>query len=203
MKVKIKYSVLTYEGKKTSKTQIYDNCPDFEAYKGEPLILSGKQVTEGFDYTIEYQVDKWVEEFDKKDWMEENDVQIIFDWKVVSAKVQSKELIVKQKTLTQSEIVGLWLEMVEMSDGLKANFVAVYSEMKPVIKDFKFDKQIDITMKGLSVGFKSTINVYDSIKQFQAGLDKIKLDDYKTISFGKTSYNLEKVKENINNSLTE
>lgn len=209
MEVKIKYNVLTYEGKTTTKTVTYDNCPDFESYKGKPLILEGKQLTEGFDYTVEYQVDKWVEEFDKWDWMEENDVQIIFSWEVVSAKKESKNLIVKEKNLTQSEMVGLWLKLSDTSEEYKANFIAVYSEMKSTIKDLKFEKQIDVTMKAMGVGIESAINVYKRLDDFDKALKHIKLDDYSSIKNGVVVYDKEKrdkdiedfIKNNI--SLTE
>lgn len=199
MEVKIKYSILTYGGKKTSKVETYKTCPDFEVIKNEPINLGGELIPT--DVTVADQIDEWVSSFDKKLWMDINDIQTIFDWKIVSA--QSKNLIVKQKSLTHSEMVGVWLNLVEGSEEFKANFIAVYSELKPAIKGLKYELQIDITLKSISLGVKSAINAYESLKDYQKFLDNINLDEYKSISYGKTSYNFDKIKEDFNNSLTK
>lgn len=197
MKTTIKYKVLFHDGKK-GKIRVEYDCPDFTDKEIEPLVLNGKQVSDGHTHTIEMQIDEWVGEFDKKGWMEENDVMIIFDWKVVSAKTEQApmtNLIVKEKTLTQSEMVGLFVQMSPMSEELKTEFIAVYSEIKPAIKDLKFDKQIDITFKGLSVGFKAATEAYRYLTEYQRALNVVDSKAWITTTNGRTEYDKDKLKE--------
>lgn len=195
MKTTIKYKVLYYHGGMGEIKVDYD-CPDFSDIEVEPLVLNGKQVTDGHIHTIESQIDEWVGEFDKKEWMNSNDIMTIFDWQVVSAK--SKEspninLVVKEKKLTQSEMVGLFVQMSSMSDDLKLEFIAVYKELKPTIKNLKFDKQIDITFKGLNIGMKAASQAYKYISEFSKTMSDMKTDDYKSISWGETIFDKDKM----------
>jgi hypothetical protein len=186
MKTTIKYDVIFYDGNKGKLKVDYD-CPDFEDIDIAPLILNGKHVSDGHTNTIEMQIDEWVGEFDKKEWMNSNDVMIINDWEVVSARTESEpktNLVIKEKKLTQSEMVGLFIQMAPMSDDLKLEFIAVYKEMKPAIKNLKFDKQIDLTFKGLSIGMKAASQAYKYITEFSKTMGDMKTDDYASISYG-------------------
>ena len=197
MKTTIKYKVLFHDGKKGNVKVDYD-CPDFTDKEIAPLILNGKKVSDGHTYTVEMQIDEWVGEFDKSDLMNEKDIMMIFDWKVVSAKAKENpntNLIVKPQTLTQSEMVGLYVQMAPMSEELKTEFIAVYSEMKPTIKDLKFDKQIDITFKSLGVGFKAAQEAYRYLTDYQKALNQIDSKSWVTTTNGRTTYDKDKLRE--------
>jgi len=197
MKTTIKYKVLFYDGKK-GKIKVDYDCPDFTDEEIGPLILHGKKVSDGHTYTIEQQIDEWVNEFDKKVWMEANDVMIIFDWKVVSAKhaeAPQTNLIVKPQKMTQSEMVGLYVQMAPMSEELKKEFIAVYAEIKPAIEKLPFDKQIDITFKGLGVGFKAAQEAYRYLTEYQKALNVVDSKSWVTTVNGRTTYDKDKLKE--------
>lgn len=197
MKTTIKYKVLFYDGKK-GKIKVDYDCPDFTDEEIEPLVLNGKKVSDGHTYTIEQQIDEWVNEFDKKDWMEDNDVMMIFDWKVVSAKAESAlqtNLVVKPQKLSQSEMVGLYVQMAPMSEELKTEFIAVYAEIKPAIEKLPFDKQIDITFKGLGVGFKAAQEAYRYLTDYQKALNQIDSKSWVTTTNGRTTYDKDKLRE--------
>ena len=190
MKTTIKYKVLFYDGKK-GKIKVEYDCPDFADEEIEPLVLKGKQVSDGHTYTIEQQIDEWVNEFDKKDWMEANGVMMIFDWKVASAKAESApqtNLVVKPQKLSQSEMVGLYVQMAPMSEELKTEFIAVYAEIKPAIEKLPFNKQIDITFKGLGVGFKAAQEAYRYLTEYQRALNVIDSKLWITTKNGRTEY---------------
>lgn len=197
MKTTIKYKVLFYDGKK-GKIKVDYDCPDFGDEEIEPLVVNGKKVSDGHTYTIEQQIDEWVNEFDKKDWMEENDVIMIFDWEVVSAKVESApqtNLVVKPQKLSQSEMVGLYVQMAPMSEELKTEFIAVYAEIKPAIEKLPFDKQIDITFKSLGVGFKAAQEAYRYLTEYQRALNVVDSKLWITTANGRTEYDKNKLRE--------
>ena len=197
MKTTIKYSVLFHDGKK-GKLKVDYECPDFVDEAVPPLILNGKQVSDGHTNTVEMQIDEWVGEFDKTDLMNEKDIMLIFDWVVASAKAKNNpntNLIVKPQTLSQSEMVGLYVQMAPMSEELKTEFIAVYSEMKPTIKDLKFDKQIDITFKSLGVGLKAAQEAYRYLTDYQKALNQIDSKSWVTTTNGRTTYDKDKLKE--------
>jgi hypothetical protein len=56
--------------------------------------------------------------------------------------------------------------------------------MKPAIKNLKFDKQIDLTFKGLSIGMKAASQAYKYITEFSKTMGDMKTDDYASISYG-------------------
>jgi hypothetical protein len=195
MKTKIKYEVLFYDGKKGHVNVNYD-CPDFQDIENDPFVLDGKKIADASTTTVKDQIDEWVHDLDKRDIMDKHDISIIFNWEVISAKSKETpkmDLIQREKKLTQSELVGLFVQNAPMSEDLKVEFVAVYKELKPSIKDLKFDKQIDLTFKGLKIGMKAATEAYKYINEFSNTMRGMKTDDYKSISWGKTIFDKEKM----------
>jgi hypothetical protein len=184
MKATIKYKVLFCSGKKGTIKVDYE-CPDFEHIDKEPIIIGTEVITT--DISVEQQIDEWVASFDKTDLMYSNDIMIIFNWDIVSAKPKdvNKNIIVKQRILTQSEMVGLFIKHANMTEDLKTEFIAVYSNLKSTIKNLKFDKQIDITFKSLNIAMMASKEAYRSqIEILKNGLSVYE----KQISYGKTNY---------------
>lgn len=181
MEIKIKYSVLFTNGKKSFIFQNH-TCPDFKNKKKPLTLITGQ--TFDFETSIEEQVDDWVLDLDKTQFMYENDIEIIFDWIILSKNLNNK-IELKQKKLPQSEMVGLFIKEANMTEDLKTEFIAVYSNIKSSIKDLKFDKQIDITLKSLNVAMMASSEAYKSqIKILKDGLSVYE----KKISYGKTNY---------------
>ncbi len=179
MKTKIQYTVMYYSGRRGTKTVTYD-CPDFEEQVfttifnlalPEPVIL-----------TVEKQIDSWVGEFDKTDFMNKNEIDIIFDWKVLSAKADKtkKELVISKAKLTNEECVKLYASFIE-DERLKLDFIAVYSKMKHTVKDLHYLKQIKIVHEAQSVGYKSVIASFDRMNAAHEEIRKqIKGDGLRT-----------------------
>lgn len=168
MKAKVRFKVVLNNGTIKKLTVEY-NCPNFNVIEGG-VFLNHKCS----NISIKEQIDSWVSDINKKDWMEENDVSTIIDWEVVD---NNSSLPANNFKLTNSEMVGLWLKNSNMSDGLKNEFIAVYKEMKPTIKNLKFDKQIEITFKSLNVGFSAASQAYKSLDDIR----KEVREDYKTL----------------------
>jgi hypothetical protein len=198
MKTTVKYKVLFNSGKKGTIKVDYD-CPDFEHINGTPITVGSEILST--DVSIEQQIDEWVSSFDKRNLMDSHDIMLIFDWKIVSAKPKetNKNIIVKERSLTQSELVGLFVISAPMSDELKKEFAAVYSELKTTIKDLSFDKQIDITFKSLSVGMKAASEAYRYINDFMKSMDNVKTDDHKNISWGETIFDKDRMLDDVRN----
>jgi len=191
MKTTVKYGVL-YENGKKGKVSVKYDCPDFEEIK----FLSPVQPDVECVITIDEQVDDWVTTFDKKEWMNENGVLLIFDWEIKSIKTKSKELVVTKPKITQTDIVGIFAS--EHLDGqIQSDFIAVYVKMKPTIKDLKFNKQIDIVLKGMDVAYGSALNVYKRLNEFSESL-KSEIPRYKEIFDGDLSGNKDEILKDIN-----
>lgn len=183
MKITVKFDVLYYDGKKGKIKADYE-CPDFETIVYDCIFKKGEKIT----VTPQEQADDWVSTFDKSEWMNENDIHLIFNWEITSCKVlvvepivkgvsvvlKTKELVVKAPTLTQSEMVLLLLEQIKMDEKMKHDFIAVYQEMKGAISNLKFDKQFNIVMKAMGVAYTASIATLDHLEEFKNNLNKDK-----------------------------
>lgn len=170
MKTKIKYDVLYYDGRRGKKTVTYE-CPDFEEKIFNKVF--DIELPEPITLTIEKQIDSWVGEFDKAVFMSKNDIKIIFDWKVISVKhtKTNTELIVKDKVLTNEDLIKLFASMLE-DEQVRLDFIAVYSKMKSTIKNLHYKKQIEIVIDAQIVGYKSVIASHERVKDFGNELKK-------------------------------
>lgn len=192
MEIQAKFSVLFYTGKKGTKKQKYE-CPDFEDIITPSFLEKGKTL----NYTAVEQADNWLSEIDKKEWMEANDIQIIFDWEIISCKqkttekkstelalnnLHTKELITKAKKFTNEEIVEIYVNQF-IPEALKNDFIAVYETMKDQIKGMKYKKQIDIVMAGMKVAYRSSSNVFDRLNEIdeQIKADRLKRNNSKIL----------------------
>lgn len=203
MKATVKYDVLFYNGERGTVRETYD-CPDFEDMGPQQVVINGEKISDEYNNTIENQIDEWVSDLDKRDLMNSRDIAIIFNWEIISAKKETtKNLIIKERKLTQSELVGLFVKMSPMSDELKTEFVAVYKELKPSIKNLKFDKQIDITFKGLNIGMKAASQAYKYINEFSKTMSDMKTEDYKSVSWGETVFNKKKMLDDAKEKTTK
>lgn len=177
MKIKVKYDVLFYDGKRGKISKSYD-CPDFEPETFVSAITGDTITTD-----IQEKVDEWVTELDKSAFMNENDIHIIYDWTLNSikkndAKKVKQELIIKPKKLTDEELVILYAHTDGMAT-LKNDFLAVYHEIKEPIKNLKFDKQCSIVFKSLGVAQQASINALDGLTNYKKALNLVNWDNFK------------------------
>lgn len=184
MNIKVRYSVLFYDGKKGSKTQNLE-CPYFEEFVQPCTIFGLGDLT----ITVMEQVDDWVSQQDKKEFMDSNDIQIIFDWEITSIIAteseassskamtatgsKNRELVVKHKKLSKSQIIQHFASMLE-NEKMKADFLGVYIKMKSSISSLSYEKQIEVVLSGMGVAYASAINVYDRLAQFDKELAESK-----------------------------
>lgn len=178
MKAIVKHDVLFYNGRRGKINQTFI-VPEFEEKITDSIIFKGEKVKT----TILEQVDDFISEIDKKDFMEENDIQIIYNWEIISCKVESEkitstsglilknkstEIVLKSKKKSNSEIVQIFATEI-LEDKLKDDFISVYSSMKSSIKSLNYKKQIEIVFDGMKVAYKSAHNVYDRLEAIRNG----------------------------------
>jgi hypothetical protein len=101
----------------------------------------------------------------------------------------------EKKSKLEEDISTNLENKLENESELKTEFIAVYSEMKPSIKDLKFDKQIDITFKSLGVGFKAAQEAYRYLSDYQKALNQIDSKSWVTTTNGRTEYDKDKLRE--------
>jgi len=170
MKITAKYKVLLYNGKKATKKVSYE-CPDFEDNHYE---WKGHKSVE----TAASQADKWLEDVDKSEWMADNDIDIIFDWEIVSAVKEDKQLIQKEEKIDKRKVVALWAkEFSGMEEGLQVEFEAVYSQMYEKIKNLSPSKQIAVTLRATGVALQAATTAYEHIADFTDSLRNPRLDE--------------------------
>jgi hypothetical protein len=164
MEVKIKFDVLTYEGKRKKVTNLYW-VPDYEEIKRVGTFLNRE-----FIITVEEQIDEYIKGIDKAAFMDENDIHIIFDWVIVSAKKIVKgaaniDLIIKPDNHSEDDLVKLFLEVWEVPEKLKIDFLAVYMKMKPTLKGLKLERKIDVVISSMSVAYTSITAAFERVNQ--------------------------------------
>lgn len=141
MKQKIKFKALTYHGKVIFFTKEFD-CPDFEVipstnFKGIDLP----------ETTVETQIIDWLDEQDKSSLMSENDLGIIIDYWI------------PKKKENQFTILD-YLKKANLSEQMILDLMAVYKEIKPLLKGKSIKTQIQMMFSHLNIGYKSASNAY-------------------------------------------
>jgi len=148
MKITAKYSVLSYDGKKGFIKDTYE-CPDFKDIENS-LEIQGK--VHKSIYTAIQQADEWLSDIDKADFMEDNDIHMIFDWSIISAIKEDTQLIPSKVKISKKEGVYLWLTHLSgFGEDFQNEFRAVYTKLYPKIKNLKLDKQISMTLSGIDL----------------------------------------------------
>jgi len=141
MKQKIKFKALTYHGKVIFFTKEFD-CPDFEVipstnFKGIDLP----------ETTVESQIIDWLDEQDKDSLMIEKNLGVIIDYWI------------PKKKESQFTILD-YLKKANLSEQMILDLVAVYKEIKPLLKGKSVKTQIHMMFSHLNVGYKSASNAY-------------------------------------------
>lgn len=156
METKVKYDALTHEGKRVKITKKYI-VPDYEEIVSE--FLGRRVVT-----TVESQIDEYISDLDKAEFMEENDLHLIFDWKIISAKKESKELVVSKKAPNKDKQVKMFIEVWEMDEKIKLDFLAVYLKMKPSLKGLSIEKIVEVVISSMGASYQAVGAAFDRIE---------------------------------------
>lgn len=168
----IKFKCVTYNGKIRHFSKKYEH-EDFE----DEVINSLLGVTLGREITItkESKIMEWLDNQDKREFMDENDIHLILDYWIVSTKTkkQKSESIALFKKAKLDAMVGFWQDYKQKNpnseniDKLITDFFVCYDKMKDSISELSITKQFEITFKGMDIAYKSAINVYDHMKEFE------------------------------------
>lgn len=144
MKQKIKFKALSYQGKVILFTKEFD-CPDFKVIPANKI--GDLELTET---SIESQVIDWLDEQDKTDLMIEKDLGVIIDY-WIPKKNKSKLTIVD------------YLKSANLSEQLTLDLIAVYKEIKPLLKGKSIETQIKILFSHINIAYQSSSAAYQRI----------------------------------------
>lgn len=169
MKITVKYSVLFYNADKGSIKETYE-CPDFE--DTEHSMTIGKYTHTSTETALQ-KADEWLLDIDKQKFMDDNDIHLIFDWKIISAEKDSKQLIVKEPKLSKLQQIELYINSTSMAEQHKLDFKAVYTEMHPKIKNMSPEKQISLTFGALGAAYGASGAAYQHMTDLMSGGKKV------------------------------
>lgn len=187
MKTKIKYSTILYSGNKKKITVTYIDCPDFIELFSKNGELFHKELGEERTTTISEQIDEWVSGLDKRDFMDENDIQTIIDWGVVSYEGEIKPSVDENltqiigigdlsvsinpnKKLSKLELIKLYFIVNKTDEKIVIDFLAVYAQMEETLKGLSWQKQLSIVLRSTNVAYSSAINVYKEMGEYNVNL---------------------------------
>lgn len=163
MKTKIKFKVLFYNGE---VGVIYHQFSHVKFKEIVDIITIGGVERECIT-TFESQLDQVIEDWDKRDWMERNDIQAIYNWEIPTVKKKTATI-----KLTKLRVIETFLQEANFSDKMKLDFVAVYSKMRGEIKDLSPAKQISIIFSVLSVAYDASSAAYQHIVDYGKDLEE-------------------------------
>lgn len=150
MKQKINFKALTYRGKLVRFTKMYD-LPDFKVIP--PSKIKGVIFQE---ISIESQIMAWLDEQDKEKLMIERDLGVILDYEV-SKKREPKPTLVD------------YLKQDNLSEQVLTELLAIYSEIRPVLKGKTITTQVEILFSHLDIGCKAASTAYQRISAILNG----------------------------------
>lgn len=180
IKHKVKFKILTYRGNSKTITRKID-FPDFKPMFSD-LVITGDPEVDKRPISIETQMIDWLDEWDKREFMNDNDISTIIDYWLVSDKKNKASVPAKESKLTFEDVIG----MVEMEEGMLIDIMAVYTEMYETIHDLSALKQLSIVLNAVSVGLKSKIEAFDSLNRTSVPSVKEYYDQ--CLDKGKTDY---------------
>ncbi len=155
---KIQFKYITEEGKYKCKTHKI-NTPKFESYKTD---FKGIE----FVVTKESQIMDFLDEMDKTDFMQENEIITIIDYKpFIQKKKQNKEIEILS-------IFSSFISNFKNKEQMYFDFVAVAAKMKDSIKNLSIKNQMNIILNALSVGYKAKTTALKELSDFRRNLDE-------------------------------
>ena len=144
MKQKIKFKAISYRGQVFFFTKELD-CPDFEVIP--PTEFKGIVLPEK---SIESQIIDWFHDQDKSNIIVENNLAAIVDYWIPKKKENRLEMLdyLKEANLPEQMILDL---------------MAIYKEIKPLLKGKSLKTQIRMMFSHLNIGYSAASNAYKHI----------------------------------------
>jgi hypothetical protein len=165
MKIKVKFKGVNSYGKIVHFTKEIE-CPDFKVIP--PSVYDGIELLET---SINRQIMDWLDEQDKSDIMISKDLYLILDYYIPEKKI---------KTTLKDLLINL-----DLSEKLMIDILAIYKEIKPLLKNKSAESQLEIILSHLKVGYKASTNSYDRIlkilKAPNSNEARLLIDNVKTI----------------------
>ena len=123
---------------------------------------------------------------DKKDILDDNDLQGIIDYSIVikEAKVKNGKLSLSKEKYNNEAMYSFLIQCKETYkadnyDKFVLDFIACYNKMEKTIKSLNVLKQIEIVLKSMDVAYTSAINVYKHHNDYRETLKEL-YDEQKT-----------------------
>lgn len=154
---KIQFKYISVEGQYKCKTHKLE-MPNFENYDTE---LKGVK----FTVTKESQIMDFLDNMDKTDFMQENQIITILDY---------KPFIAKQKINKEVEILSIFKELISTNQNKEQiyfDFIAVATKMKHSIKRLSIDKQLNLILDALNIGYKAQSQIVKELLDYSKNLD--------------------------------
>lgn len=155
---KIQFKYITEEGKYRCKSHKIE-MPDFESYDTEFKGIK-------FKVTKESQIMNFLDEMDKNDFMQENNIITILDY---------KPCVVKKKINKEIEILSIFKDMIsenQNKEQIYFDFVAVATKMRKSIKKMSVDKQLNIILDALNVGYTAQSQIVKDLLDYSRKIDE-------------------------------
>lgn len=147
MQKTIKFKAMTLRGKTVYFTKKFQ-CPDFKVIPG--INFKGIQLP---DTTVESQIIDWLDNQNKFELMVEMDLGCIINYWIPEKKKAKPTII-------------YYLKQANLSEQMLLDLIAVYKEIKPILKGKSIETQIDILLSHLKVGYKSATVAYKRIADY-------------------------------------
>lgn len=179
MERKVKFKIVTYRGENRTITRTI-TFPDYEPIVSK-LVITGIPEIDESPISIEDQMIDWLDEWDKTQFMLDNDIGSILDyWIIPEEKCQSLTTVEDQR---DTFYVYLDLYRDQASEQVINDLSLSYERMKDSIKTFHPNKQIKIVADAVqlayaaqSAAYKSISNIHrmevPSVKEYYAARDR-------------------------------
>ena len=173
MKVSVNFSVISFNGQ-PNNIEIDMVCPDF---KEENLILKQELLENSNIYkkyleinpycfinTIEKQIIDWlVDNIDKTYIIHEYDLAMILDYEVIKCVDKNNTLVINKNV--EIDNIEILKTVFKDKPDMLLNYIAVYAEMKDVVKGLPFIEQFKIIMKSVDVAIISKTDAFRYVNE--------------------------------------
>tara|TARA_R110000787_G_scaffold133423_4_gene245744 strand:+ start:1470 stop:1997 length:528 start_codon:yes stop_codon:yes gene_type:complete len=153
MKFKAKIKTVLYDGSINTFTVDYE-CPDFEVTENKFFLKNGESRT--IITSVETQVDDWLCEQDKSEWMDDNDVGTIINFWQHIPKKRKKKISFRQ--YSSNLLSG-------QDQGFVDDFFATYAEIFESLKGKEVQDQFVSVLNAMSVGIKAATIAYQNMSK--------------------------------------
>lgn len=179
MKTSIKFKAITLRGKIVYITHELD-VPDFIPIKEDiDAFMRNIQGSDSWSkeriksfkkgmsstYTISQQIDDYVSEIDKSDFMAENDLECIIDWRVISNKSKKIKPIDKQKKQDAEIMDFINTYLIDENEVIRADFEAAYTVMRNNLVGVPLNQKVEIILTSIKMAGSSVVSFINRLNE--------------------------------------